>query len=273
MEKGIESCPRFQEYINIIDQMYRLGWDERNGGNVSLILEPADVKEYLHDGHQVIREIPLPLKADPIMKGRVLAVTGTGRYFRNTKADPSHNVGVIRIKEDLKTAEVLYGFEGDGRFTSEIFAHLMCHAARLKENPNHRVIMHCHPANIVALSSVLKGDEKAYTLALWRVETECIVVFPEGVGVLPWMLCGTNEIGVATSNKIKDQRLVVWTLHGIYAAGDTIDEAFGLIETAEKAAQMYFLAAPYKDRAVITDDQLKQVAALFKVTPRAGYLK
>lgn len=270
---NVKECPRFGEFINIIDRMYQLGWDERNGGNVSVLFDEDEVEKYLDGGRHPLREIPLPLEVDPILAGKVFIITGTGRYFRNTKADPEHNCGIIKIKDDLKTAEVLWGFEGGGRFTSEIFAHMMCHAARLKVNPNNHVVMHCHPANIVALSSVVNGDEKAFTMALWRMETECIVVFPEGVGVLPWMLCGVPSIGEATAEKMKEQRMVVWTLHGIYAAGETIDEAFGLIETAEKAAQMWFLAAPFKGHAEITDEQLKQVADLFKVTPKEGYLK
>lgn len=65
--------------------------------------------------------------------------------------------------------------------------------------------------------------------------TECIVVFPDGVNVLPWMLCGTNEIGLATAEKMQTARLlVVWTRHGIYDAGKDLDETFGLVETAER---------------------------------------
>ena len=33
---------------------------------------------------------------------------------------------------------------------------------------------------------------------------------------------------------MKNHRIVSWTNHGIYGAGETIDEAFGLIETVEK---------------------------------------
>lgn len=33
--------------------------------------------------------------------------------------------------------------------------------------------------------------------------TECIVVFPDGIGVLPWMFCGTNEIGKITAKEMK----------------------------------------------------------------------
>ena len=46
----------------------------------------------------------------------------------------------------------------------------------------------------------------------------------------------TNEIGQATAEKMKTARLVVWAQHGIYGAGKDLDETFGLIETAEKAA-------------------------------------
>lgn len=57
------------------------------------------------------------------------------------------------------------------------------------------------------------------------------------------MLCGTAEIGKATAEKMKSFRLVVWAMHGIYGAGKTLDETFGLIETVEKAAQIYMLTA------------------------------
>jgi rhamnulose-1-phosphate aldolase len=30
---------------------------------------------------------------------------------------------------------------------------------------------------------------------------ECIVVFPDGVGVIPWIIPGTNEIGKALQRK------------------------------------------------------------------------
>ena len=86
-------------------------------------------------------------------------------------------------------------------------------------------------------------DDRSFTRSLWQMCTECIVVFPDGVGVLPWMLCGNNEIGEATAAKMKDYRGVVWGLHGVYGAGKDMDETFGLIETVEKAAEIYMKTA------------------------------
>lgn len=273
MENNILLCPKMKEFLDIIDNMYRLGWDERNGGNVSVLLDPEDVATYLNGGKTVIRNIPLPMEADASLVGRVFIFTGTGRYFRDTKANPGPNCGVLRIAEDRKTAEVLWGFENNGRFTSEIYAHLMCHATRLKIDPSHHVVMHTHPTNLLVMSHNHELDEKSFTVDLWRTMTECIVVFPEGVGVLPWMLCGTNEIGMATAEKMKEYRVVVWSLHGVYGCGDTINEAFGLIETVEKGAQLYLGIQQGKEINTITDSQLKDVAQLFKVTPKKGYLQ
>lgn len=102
--------------------------------------------------------------------------------------------------------------------------------------------------------------------------TECIVVFPDGVNVLPWMLCGTNEIGEATAEKMNTARLVVWALHGIYGAGRDLDEAFGLIETAEKAAEIYMKIAHLPLKNTISDKQMHLLEERFGVKAREGWL-
>ena len=149
---------------------------------------------------------------------------------------------------------------------------MMSHVARLKVNEKNRVVMHCHPANLLAMTYVHDLDEKAFTRTLWQMCTECIVVFPEGVNVLPWMLCGTNEIGEATAEKMLTARLVVWSQHGIYGAGVDLDETFGLIETAEKAAEIYMKIAHLPRINTITDDQMHQLEKRFNIKAREGYL-
>jgi rhamnulose-1-phosphate aldolase len=115
-------------------------------------------------------------------------------------------------------------------------------------------------------------DEREFTRTLWQMCTECIVVFPDGVNVLPWMLCGTNEIGVATAEKMETARLVVWAQHGIYGAGKDLDETFGLIETAEKAAEIYMKIAHLPILQTITDEEMHLLEGRFGVKAREGYL-
>lgn len=268
--RGIMNAPFLREMIHTTTNMYRLGWDERNGGNISLMLDEAEVAPYL-DVNTVLRTIPTGFEA-PELAGKYFLVTGTGKYFKNVEIDPAANLGLIRIGQDGKTAELLWGYTDGGRFTSELPAHLMSHVERLKVDPEHRVVMHCHPANLLAMTYVHELDERAFTRTLWQMCTECIVVFPDGVNVLPWMLCGTNEIGEATAQKMRTARLVVWAQHGIYGAGRDMDETFGLIETAEKAAEIYMKIARLPILNTITDEQLHLLEERFHVKAREGFL-
>ena len=202
--KNILTAPWMVEMIRTVTNMYDHGWDERNGGNVSLLLEESQVNDYV-DG-AVLREIPTGFSC-PELDGKYFLVTGTGKYF-----------------------------------------------------------------NLLAMTYVHMLDEKQFTRTLWQMCTECIVVFPDGVNVLPWMLCGTNEIGEATAEKMRTARLVVWAQHGIYGAGKDLDETFGLIETAEKAAEIYMKIAHLPLVNTITDDQMHQLEAHFGVKAREGYL-
>ena len=71
---------------------------------------------------------------------------------------------------------------------------------------------------------------------------------------------------------MKLARVVVWALHGIYGAGKTLDETFGLIETVEKASEIFMKTAHLPRLNTITDSQLKELAGLFKVEVRKGIL-
>ena len=156
--------------------------------------------------------------------------------------------------------------------TSEFPAHLMSHAERLKVNPNNRVIMHTHPTYTICMGACLPTDEVIFTRKLWKSNTEAVVVFPEGIGVLPCMICGTNEIGEATANKMKEYRLVSWTNHGIYGAGNDIDEAFGLIETVEKTAQIYMLTLGHVVNE-IPDEVILGLAKLWNLKMMPGVIE
>ncbi len=268
MKKDILNAPFIGEMMDMTANMYRLGWDERNGGNISYILAEKELVEYL-DLNSVIRSIPMGFTAPKELLGKYILVTGTGKYFKNVEKNPEANLGIVKIGEN--SAELIWGFNDGGRFTSEFPAHLMSHAARLSADSEHRIVMHCHPTYTIAMNTICPVDEADFTHRLWQINTESIVVFPDGIGMLPWMICGTNDIGSRTAEKMREYRLVVWTNHGIYGTGRSLDEAFGLIETVEKGAQIYMLTEG-SPRHLITDEQLLSLAANFNVQPRKGVI-
>ena len=96
--KDILTAPFVEEMRKTTANMYRLGWDERNGGNISCLVDEAAAAEYL-DLHHVIRRIPLGFHAAPLA-GKLFIVTGTGKYFKNVDADPETNLGIVRIAAD-----------------------------------------------------------------------------------------------------------------------------------------------------------------------------
>ena len=56
--KDILKAPFLVEFEKTASNRYRLGWDERNGGNISYLLKEEEVKEYLDLNH-VIRVIQI----------------------------------------------------------------------------------------------------------------------------------------------------------------------------------------------------------------------
>ncbi len=162
--KDILTAPWMVEMIRTTSNMYVHGWDERNGGNVSLLLSEAQVADYV-DTNKVLREMPTGFVC-PELDGKYFLVTDTGKYFKNVQYAPDVNLGLVRLSNGGETAQLLWGFIDGGKFTSEFPAHMMSHAERLKVDPQNHVVMHCHPANLLAMTYVHSLDEKACTRAL-----------------------------------------------------------------------------------------------------------
>lgn len=274
-ETALENIMQFrpiQEMIEVTSNLYRLGWDERNGGNITYLVDEAEVQKYI-DTTKVIRNIPMSFDGKELV-GKYFLVTGSGKYFKNVQSDPENNLGILRVAEDAHSVDLLWGYSDGGLPTSELPAHFMSHIARLAVDPENRVVMHCHVTHLLAMTFSHEITSKAITRTLWEMCTECLVVFPEGIKVLPWLVPGSNEIGEATAKAMKDFRLVLWSFHGVYGAGRTIDETFGLIETAEKAAEVYtYVQAQGGMKQTITDENFKALAKQFGVTPNKGFFE
>jgi rhamnulose-1-phosphate aldolase len=268
--KHINEAPFMKEFGSVLDKMYLNGWHERNSGNISYILSNEEVENYL-PSEEVKRVIDLPVNVSS-MKGLYVLVTGSGKYIKNVSKDPELNSGIIRIHDSGLKADIVWGFRDGGKPTSELSTHLLSHQIRLSVNPKHRVVMHTHATHIMAMTFIHELDDRSFTRSLWKMCTESIVVFPDGIGVLPWMLCGNQMIGEATAEKMRDTRLVVWALHGVFATGENFDDCFGLIETVEKSAQIYMMTAPFKKVNTLEDKQLKELAEAFNVKYRKEYL-
>ncbi|MDO1604851.1 rhamnulose-1-phosphate aldolase [Lactobacillus sp. YT155] len=272
MTKFIDS-PFVEEVKKITFRLYDHGWDERNGGNVSYRILEEELANF-SDINEVKRNIPIDFDGKDL-SGMYFLVTATGRYFKNIIDFPERDLGLVRIADDGKSVDLMWGYNDGASPTSEFPTHLMGHQAKLKQKPSQRVVMHCHPTNLIAMTFTQKLSEREFSRILWKMQTESLVVFPEGIGIIPWMVPGTIDIGEATSAKLKDFPAVIWPQHGIFGTGSTIDEAYGLIETIEKAAQIWTIVQAQGGviQQEITDQDLKDLAKVFGVSPRLEFLE
>ena len=265
-----------QHYIRVCGDGWDQGWHERNGGNLTYRMRPEEVEQcrpYFKDTPG--QWVNMGVQADNL-RGEFFISTGSGKYFRNVPLAPQDNICIVEINEAGDAWRIVWGLEKGGHPTSEFPSHFLNHSVRKEATGGAcRVIYHAHPANLIAMTYILPLTARDFTRALWKSATECPVVFPGGVGVVPWMVPGGSDIALATSQLMKEYDAAVWAHHGLFASGPDFDTTFGLMHTIEKAAQIYILALSAGQGRIlqtIEDDDLRAIAKDFGVTLREEFL-
>ena len=260
-----------EEYIHMCSDGVRQGWHERNGGNLTYRMRGEEVAECRPYFKKEPGEwVPMGVKADNL-KGEYFISTGSGKFLQNVSMEPQNNICIVEISEAGDCYRIVWGLENGGRPTSEFPTHFMNHSVRKRVTDGaNRVIYHAHTPYVIALTFVLPLKAEVFTRMLWKSATECCVVFPGGVGVVPWMVPGGAEIAKATCVQMEQYDAAVWAFHGLFVSGPDFDTAFGLMHTIEKAAQIASIALSAspdgKLRQVITDVNIRQIGKEFGVT-------
>ena len=261
-----------KDYARMCMDGFNQGWHERNGGNLSYRMKTEEVLGLREDFGNYENSAQTGVWTDigtnvPGLAGEYFMVTGSGKYFRNVELDPEANVCIIEVNSDGTQYRIVWGLKDGGRPTSELPTHLMNLEVIKERDENLRVVYHCHPANIIALTYVLPQDSRVFTREIFEMATECPVVFPKGIGLLPWMLCGGRDIGVATSEIMKKQDVAIWSQHGAFACGTDFDITFGLMHTVEKAAEVLIKVMSVTDHKLntIQPDEFRELNEPFGI--------
>ena len=272
----IEETPCARAFARLCADGVALGWHEANGGNLSYRMTSADVAAC---GSEFATDAPWqPLAfAEPSLGGSFFMVTGSGKYLRNVDDQFADAVGIIELNDDGSAWRLVWGLESTARPTSELPTHLMNHAIRMRAtNGADRVIYHSHCPNVIALSTILPPDARIWSRALWQCMTEVVMLLPQGVGVVPWMVPGSTDIARATAACMETQNAVVWTQHGMFVAGASFDDAFGRMHVVEKAAGLYLSARAasggHDPEFLIPGDHLRAVCESLGVAANEQYL-
>lgn len=254
-------------FIKMADDGFKQGWHERNGGNLSYRLKNQEV-EQIHLRLNEKGEWQSIGTSVPGLAEEFFLVTGSGKYFRNIIVDPEVCIAIIEIDNIGENYRIRWGLVEGGRPTSELPAHLMNHEVKKRvTNGMHRVIYHAHTTNIIALTFVLPLKDEVFTRELWEMATECPVVFPDGVGIIEWMVPGGRDIALETSKLMEKYDVAIWAHHGMFCSGDNFDLTFGLMHTVEKSAEILVktLSMSTKKLQTIQPQNFRDLAKEFKV--------
>ncbi|CDL38435.1 Rhamnulose-1-phosphate aldolase [Citrobacter freundii] len=81
-----------QGMIKATSDAWLKGWDERNGGNLTLRLDEADIAPFSADFHEKPRYIALS-QPMPLLANTPFIVTGSGKFFPQRPARSSSQFG------------------------------------------------------------------------------------------------------------------------------------------------------------------------------------
>lgn len=272
---GILDVKAVQRFIRMCSDGWLQGWHERNGGNLTYRLTREELAQCTPFFNAPGAWADMGV-TDGRLGGEYFITTGSGKYFRNVEDDPEHSIGIVEIDAVGVRWRILWGLENGARPTSEFPTHYLNHCVRAAATEGAcRVIYHAHTPNLIALTYVLPLTARDFTRALWKSATECPVVFPEGVGVVPWMVPGGADIALATCALMEEYPAAVWAHHGLFCSGPDFDTTFGLMHTIEKAAEICVLALSAgqgKIRQSIRDEDLRAIAESFGVALNERFL-
>ncbi|WP_342758586.1 rhamnulose-1-phosphate aldolase [Kineothrix sedimenti] len=256
-----------QGFIRMANDGWRQGWHERNGGNLSYRVRSEEVAKI--KGNFQTGEWRSTGTRVPDLAKEFFLVTGSGKYFRNIILRPEDSICMIELDDKGEKYRIVWGLVNGGTPTSELASHLMNHEVKkLTSDDSYHVIYHAHTTNVIALTFVLPLRDEVFTRELWEMATECPVVFPDGIGIVPWMVPGGRDIAVATSKLMKEYDVAIWAHHGMFTAGEDFDSTFGLMHTVEKSAEILvkMLSMRSNKLQTIQPDEFRSLAKAFKVT-------
>ncbi len=247
------------DFAAVAGYLWERGWAEWSAGNIS-----ADVTEMVryhpdNSGQFPWRSLKI---SQPELAGRFFLITVTGSRFRDIARQPEKNLLIINIADKLDGYHCLWGSHGDAsRPTSEFPSHLKIHGFLRRNSRPQKIVLHTHPSHLIALTHIeYYTREDDLNRLLWSMHPEVRISLPEGIGLVPYQCPGSEALADATLKALKQHRIVLWEKHGCTAIGTDVFEAFDIIDTMNKAAEIFFLcrSAGYEPRG-LTSAQIEEL--------------
>lgn len=250
MESIIDNNPELKHQIEQVAEvagyLWQKGWAERNGGNIVInITEQLSAFPLLRGAGGIKNPLSIPISIGttlPHLKGCYFFCKGTNRRMRDLARWPMDNGSVIRITDDCAHYQIIA--DKPVKPTSELPSHLSVHNYLIAKGSPYKASLHTHPIELVAMTHHRPFLEKdVLTKLLWSMIPETRAFCPKGLGIVPYLLPSSVELGEATIKTINEgYDVVMWEKHGVFAVDTDIMSAFDQVDVLNKAAQIYMSA-------------------------------
>ncbi|MFT4223653.1 rhamnulose-1-phosphate aldolase [Dysgonomonas sp.] len=239
LDNNSELAKRINEVAEVAGYLWQKGWAERNGGNITINITDVITDEIrsLKPISEVI-QIGKPL---PYLKSCYFFCKGTNKRMRDLARRPMENGSVIRILDDCASYEIIA--DNPVRPTSELPSHLSMHNYQISVGSGYKAALHTHPIDLIAMThnpAFLEKDKLTYLL--WSMIPETRAFCPKGLGIIPYKMPSSMELADATVEMLAEYDVVMWEKHGVCSVSENIMEAFDMVDTLSKSAQIYLTA-------------------------------
>ncbi len=243
MKSVLENNPvlakQVAEVAEVAGYLWQKGWAERNGGNITI-----NITDVIDDEIRSLKPISDKVQIGiclPNLKGCYFYCKGTNKRMRDLARWPMENGSIIRICSDCSSYEIVA--DQPVPPTSELPSHLSMHNYLIGSGSSYKAAIHTHPIDLVAMThnpAFLKKD--VLTNLLWSMIPETRAFCPKGLGIIPYALPSSLELADATVKELAEYDVVMWEKHGVCAVGENVMEAFDMVDTLSKSAQIYMTA-------------------------------
>ena len=237
--KNKEFKKTLEEIKKVSGLLWQKGWAEANAGNFSVNVT----------GYFGKTELKIPgngIKTGRIykhLKENFILLSSTGSRMRDISENP---IPLLCLLYFDKTGNCFHRIPLEGsdnnKPTSEIFSHLEIHNTLRKNNSKDKVILHTHPAEVISLTHIKKyKNEYNINNLLYSIQPETAILFPEGIGFVPYFKTGSEKLAIETKKKFLKNKIVIWEKHGCVSTGGNFYEAFDRIDVFVKSLNIFFL--------------------------------
>ncbi len=250
------------EVSDVAGLLCQRGWAERNAGNISVSLKDLPAEDLPHDYQPFFVSLP---ECFPDVAGECFLITATNHRMRDLARQPLRNAIIIKITEDGSGFNIIsHHGKTDLRPTSELATHLGIHSMIERRRSTHRVAIHSHPTELIALTQLQElCDERKLNKILWGMHPELKVFLPDGIGFVPYMLPGTIDIGKETVKALEKHDVALWEKHGVFVTGKTPVETFDVIDILAKSATIYLMCRSSGiEPEGLTDNQIDELGKI-----------